>query len=514
MALCLLAFAAAGCDRSPRSRTPANEIVAQLSAEPVTLDPSRAEDGHALRVLMNVMDGLVGYDEQGTLQLQLAESYRFSPDGRQVEFTLRPGTEWSDGKPVTADDFITSFRRAADPRTASRLGGTLMPIRNLQAILKGRMPPSRLGVRADGRKLVFELERPAPYFVEALTLPLAAPLRADVLKANGGEWPVTAPVTGAYRILERKIDRHILLVPNARYWNASAFKDRLPVRLLSIADEATGATLFENGKLDILVRVPTFDIPSLHRQGVLHSSPFMGTYYLGFNVTKPPFDRAEWRRAVSGAIRRREITEALQTGDAPAWGWVPRGLEGHIPYRDPAPRFAEDMKKVREAIAAAPKAVPAVLVSYDTSARNQLILEKVQKDVSEALGLKLRLESSDWKGYVRRMRDDPSQIHRFGWMAPYADPSSHMQVFLSDNSNNHSKFRNAEYDSLVRKALELRRGAERAKLLERAQKILIEEEAAVIPLFHYEQVFALIPRLRGFKANPSGVVLFRGIRKS
>ncbi|HTL10995.1 MAG TPA: peptide ABC transporter substrate-binding protein [Bdellovibrionota bacterium] len=505
----------AGCSGSPHSRTPQGELVVQLSGDPVTLDPSRAEDGHALRILANTMDGLVGYDESGTLQLLLAESYRFSPDGKRVEFELKRGVKWSDGAPVVAADFITAFRRLADPATASRTAGELLPIMNLRAIQAGKKPVQRLGVRADGdNHLIFSLEHPAPYFVEALSLPMALPLRRDVLKANGGEWPISAPVTGAYRIVERKPDRHILLAPNVLYWNAAAHSGALKIRLIYVQDESTGVSLFENGKLDLLVRVPSLDVPRLRSQGVLSASPFMATYYLGFNLKKAPFDQVEWRRAVAGSIHKTEITDTLGIGDAPAWGWIPRGVEGYVPYRDLSQLFSGDMAKIKKMIAAEPIQAPTVTAAFDSSERNAMVMEKVQRDVEQALGLRLKLEGLDWKSHVAALHTDAPQLYRFGWLAPFGDPSPLLQIFITDNPNNYGHFHDAEYDKVSRQAMELRRGAEREHLIQRAQRILIEEKAVIVPLYHYEQVFAVSAQLQGFRANPSGTVLFRDIRKS
>ena len=279
----------------------------------MTLDPALAEDGASLRVLCNTMEGLVGYDGSGRLQNFLAEASTVSPDGKRYEFTLRKEARWSDGKAVTAADFVTGSVRALTPQSGSKLAGMLFPIRGAKGFYEGKQGPDTLAVRDEHGKLVIELEQAAPYFIQVLTLPVALPERRDVLEANAGRWPESAPVTGPYRITQHLSERLIHFEKNPYYWAPSS--ELVPVEMVIVADEATGLNLFEQGDLDILTKIGSTDLPGLRkRHGVVHTAPYLATYYLAFNFKKPPFNDRIWRQAVAGAIRRIEVVKILDAG--------------------------------------------------------------------------------------------------------------------------------------------------------------------------------------------------------
>ena len=469
-----------------------------LSNEPASLDPSLAEDGTALRILANTSDGLMGYDSQGKLEPRLAVAVRVSPDHRQFEFDLRAGALWSDGVEVSPEHFVTGIERTLSPKTAARLGDLLMPIEGAREFRASGGALRGLEVR--GRTLVVRTAEPAPYFVHAMTLPVALPQRKDVLERSGGVWPKDAPVTGAYFLREHVAAQRLEFHPNPKYW---AFDPAaLPLRLVQVPDESTGLNLFATGKLEVLTRVPALDFPKLRAEGKVHVHPFRATYYLAFNVRKAPFDRVEWRRAVSRAIRKAEITQMLGTGETPASAWVAEGLEGYYPFHAESsePRAPGAWKEP-------------VKIGFDSNSRNTLILEKVQQDLKR-LGLTVVLENADWKTYLKRLRTDPPQIYRFGWLAPFEDPVPHLEVFLTGNPNNYTGASLPKYDALVARVRRTPPGAERERLVREAQKILVDEEAIVVPLYHYVQTHMASSRLQGFAVNPYGQVKWNRLRLS
>jgi oligopeptide transport system substrate-binding protein len=467
-----------------------------LSNEPATLDPSLAEDGTALRILANTSDGLMGYSASGKLQLRLARSVRVSTDHRQFEFDLREGVLWSDGVEVKPEDFVTGVERTLSPQTAARLGNLLLPIEG-----SGKFRASNgglAGLKVRGRTLIVRTAEPAPYFVHAMTLPVALPQRKDVLERAGGVWPKDAPVTGAYTLREHRASQRMEFQPNPKYWAYDPAA--LPIRLMQVPDESTGLNLFEAGKLELLTRVPALDFPKLQAAGRVRVHPFRATYYLAFNVRKAPFDRVEWRRAVSRAIQKEEITRILGTGETPANSWVAEGLEGYYADQAKLPQFsAPGVWK------------ESVRIGFDSNSRNTLILEKVQQDLKR-LGLSVVLENADWKTYLKRLRTDPPQIYRFGWLAPFEDPVPHLEVFLTGNPNNYTGASLPRYDALVSRVRRMLPGAERERLIVQAQKILLEEEAIVIPLYHYVQTHMASPGLKGFAVNPYGQVNWSALR--
>lgn len=491
-----IALSTTACEKKRESGAEsASTLRVHLSGEPVSLDPALAEDGLSLKVLGNLLDGLVGYDGAGKLQNRLAESVAVSPDGKRYEFRLRKEARWSDGKPVQISEFVTGFRRSLAPQTSGRLAELLMPIRGAKEFHSGSS--NVLGsVREENGKLVIELEKKAPYFLQVLALSAATPHRQD------------APglVTGPYRMASHEPDRKIVLERNANYWGKAPRIAR--VELVIVRDESTAVNLFDRAKLDIVTRVPTLDYPRLRNEGVLHTDPFHATYFISFNTRKPPFDDPEWRRAVAASIRRKEIADVVATGEAPARSWIPRGIEGYIPYESRDSVTARDeaaISKVKTALVARPASFEA---GFDSSGRNATIMEKVQRDVAANLGLKISLSQSDWKSYVKLIQSDPPAIFRFGWLAPFHDPIPHLQAYTSGNPNNHSGWGDPRYDRLVEEIGSMDPGPEREKKTLEAQRILLDEAVALVPIYHYSQVHAVKPRVSGFRVNPFGVIRF------
>jgi oligopeptide transport system substrate-binding protein len=491
-----LAVVSAACTGN---RPPAGALRVQLPGDPISLDPARAEDGISLRVLGNVMEGLVGYDGGGKLQPRLAESWTLSPDGKIFVFRLRPGLRWSDGRPVEAADFVTGLRRSLGPKTGSRLAPMLGAIRGAREFTAGRS--SALGVTAREGSVFIELEHPAPYFIHALTIPAAMPSREDVLAAHGGSWPPDSPATGPYRIKSYRQDDRLVLERNPNYCcSRPAIAE---VDFLVVSDETTGLNLFERGRLDILTKIPAYDLPRLRKAGVARIDPFPATYYLSFNLRKPPFDDRDLRRAVAGSIRREELVAAFGTGETPARSWVPPGVEGFEPWSDPGPAFADSVARAKARV---PR--EAVAASFDSSSRNSIVMEKVQSDLSRALGLRLSLSNLDWSTYVKSIQTEPSPLFRFGWLTPFLDPVPHLEIFTTGNPNNIPRWSNAEYDELVRAVEAQAPGPEREAKVLAAQRILLEKEAIVVPLYHYVQATAASARVRGYRISPFGVIRF------
>ncbi|MGK5082436.1 peptide ABC transporter substrate-binding protein [Bdellovibrionota bacterium FG-1] len=499
--LLLLLFLLASC--RTKTRAPLKEIIRiQLPAEPASLDPALAEDGASLRVLMNTMEGLVGYDGAGNLQNKLAQSYRVSSDGRRYEFIIRPSARWSDGQSVVAADFVTAIRRALHPRSGSKLAGMFFPIRGARSFFEGKTPASSLGVRDEKGKLIIELERVTHYFVEVLTLPVALPEREDILNSHGQKWPDTAPCTGPYRIQRHEIDQRIVFEPNPFYWDT--FRKRGWVEFLIIADETTGLHLFEQGKLDILTQVPTADLARLRKQGVIRTDPFFATYYLAFNWRKPPFNDRVWRQAVSGAIRRVELVKALDSGGVVATSWLPPGLEGHIENQDLAQLFAPAIAAVRSQV----HGTVNLRGAFDTSQRNSLLMEKIQQDLRATLGIKLSLNNLDWKTYLKTVQTDPPHLFRLGILSPFRDPIQILQSFVTGDPNNYLNWSNQRYDQLIMEISTLPSGPRKVQKLIEAQKLLVQDEAIVVPIYYYVQNHAISSRVVRFRVNPFGVIRF------
>lgn len=471
---------ASGCKLQSPGQSSADELRVQLTSEPVTLDPSLAEDGSALKVLAQTHEGLVGYDGGSHLVLRLAQSYEKSRDGRQWRFKLKPDLKWSDGSPLTAEDFVTGLRRSLDPKTGSKLSQHLSGITHV------------LAPAAD--RLELRLNAPIPHLLQALTLPVAVPQKAGRPSLGAGPYRELKQVRSG-GLLRMELER------NPFYWGPKAAVER--ATWLVVPDENTGMNLFASGQLDVLMKVPATDLDHLQREGRLVREPFFATYFLGFNCRKAPFSDFHERRALAGAVRRQDIVRALGTGERASGSWIPWTLEGALDGLGEPGVFEQDVK-------AAAKRPPHrdLVLGFDSGSRNSTVAERVQSDVRAALGWKLRLEHRDWKSYVARVRSDPPAIYRFGWQAPFFDPLSHLDAWVSTSPNATSGCKDPRYDAWVEKIRALDPGPERKALLEKAQRFLVEEAAWVVPLFSYVSNIAVSSRVRQLRINNFGVIRF------
>jgi oligopeptide transport system substrate-binding protein len=460
---------------------PAGELRVHLASEPATVDPSLAEDGASLKILGNTAEGLVGYDGEGRLVSRAAAEWKIAADGRTYTFSLRPDRKWSDGVPLEAAHFVTGIRRTLDPREGARLGQLLEPVQKVEA--------------RDSRTLVITLRKKTPYFLKVLSLPIAAPQRQDILDANGGKWPVVAPSASSYFIVERKPEQYWLLRRNPGYGVVTAAGSPDTVRLMIVGEETSALALFEQQRLDILARVPPLEQPRLQKQGVLSVKPFWATFYIGFNARKKPLDQASLRCAIARKVDKAGIVAALGSGETVAESWVPPGMEGY---------FVGSPARAGES----PRAgVLQLKAGFDSNSRNAMIMEKIQADMKKGEApIELELFNQDWKTYLRELKLNPPEVFRFGWLAAFADPISHLQALTSKNPNNLTGWSNARYDRLVSEIEGMEPGVEREKKVVEAQRILVAEECAVVPIYHYVQVSAVGPRVKGYAVNGMGVV--------
>lgn len=486
---------------------PPAELRIQLTANPGSLDPAIADDDHAAKVLVNTMDGLFGYDTKGKLENRLAAKSESKQGGLHQEFTLRKGATWSDGLPVTAEHFVYGIRRSLDPKTGSKIASLLFVIKGAKEFYLGKGTAENVGVSAKGDKVVFDLAKPTPYLAHLLTLSQAAPSRADVLAANGGKWPAVSPVTGAYRITSYRTDSEIRLEPNTKYWNFVPAS--LPVLLRIVPDESTAVSLFETGMLDVVGKIPPYDLARFREKGLVQSFPQAATYFFSFNARKAPFNSAESRRAISGAVDRAGTVTLLDSANIPATGWLPPSLEGNSKSDAMVKSLVADVAKNGVGLK---KETGTVTAAYSTNAVNGVVMEKLQNDVLKKIGLKLSLATMDWKAYMSAIRSDTPNLYRFQRSAAFMDPIWHLASFTSDDPNNPTGWKNAEYDRLVDKISSTASGPAREKLIGQAEKILVQDEAIVVPVYYPVVSHLVASRVAGFAMDPLNGIPFAKLR--
>lgn len=499
--------ATSGCWKKEKDALPVLRV--QLGSDPVSLDPAQAEDGVSIRVLMNLMEGLYGYDSSGRLRPRLFETVEVSDQFRKYKFQIRDRLRWSDGSPLVPEDIVRGLHYALLPQTPSKLVELLYPIRGAEDFKKKKIQWEQVGIRLVGRQLEIELHQAAPWFPHVLALPIAYPRKENTPFVLG-----KTPSNGAYFISEYQKGKVLKLQKN-RYHDVWSVHDPLRadrVELWMVSDESTAVRLFEQKKLDILTRISPLENKRISSLGFLESFPILAIYYIGFNVRDPWFVSPVMRRAFAAAIQKHEIVQALGGAGVPASGWVPEGVEGFIPEQPLSDEkrqqiFSEAKKWMQRHAIRSP-----LILAYDQSSVNQMVMEKVQSDVRRNLGVSVQLRASDWKTHVKGLSPLGVSAFRFGWLSPFVDPVANLKAMTSNSLNNYTGWKNIQYDGWVEQISLLPPGEKRAEFLKKAQELLVNQESVIVPIFHYRLFHAFSDRIVPVRVNPLSVFFFHEVK--
>jgi oligopeptide transport system substrate-binding protein len=479
-------------------------------AEPATLDPHRAEGVPERNIQRDLFEGLVRTAADGSLESGVASAWSISDDGLTYRFEIRPTARWSNGDPVTAEDFVFSFRRAVDPATRGIVTETLFPIRNARGIIAGALPPEALGVESprDGVLEIY-LENPTPYFLQLLTHPSTYPVHSESVSQTA-EWtrPGMLVSNGAYRLADWRVQSVVTLVKNPQYWDTDNVAIER-VQFLPIEDANTELARYAAGEIDITYGIPAGRYADLQERypEALVRAPWFGTYYLGVNTQHPPLDDARVRLALALAIdRERLAVDIVGSGETAAWHWVPPLPE----YMSPQYGWASLSMQERHDLAqqlleeAALEPETEIEILYNTRDRDQRIVTAVAAMWREALGIETRLRNEEWKVYLGSRQLASTQVFRAGWVGDYSDPNAFLELLRSDHGMNASGWHNAEFDALLDQAsgmYSLQDPAKRFALLRQAEELVLQE-LPVIPLFHYAKARLVRPTVDGYHGHP------------
>ena len=488
------------------SPLPAATLERGLGPEPDALDLHLAQSLSALNVLRDLHEGLVTLDAGGRLIPGLARSWTVSADGLSWRFELDPAARWSDGQPITATDVVAGWQRALDPATAAPMAGMLDPVAGARAVRTGARAATELGVRAEGEsRLVVELERATPWFAELLTHPLTYP------------WPGEgrSRYSGAFMLSERVPGAHLSLVANPHYREAGRVALERVVWHV-IEEPSVELSRYRAGQLHITETIPPGRLDWMREQfgAELRISPYLGTFFLAFNVGREPFAEApELRRALSLVIDRELLTRrVLGAGEVPAYGLIPPGLPGweappRIDERPMPDRIAEARELYRAAGFDARRPLRAEL-RFNTSLTHRRMAAAIAAMWKEQLGVETRLVNEEWKVFVANRRHGRiTEIVRGGWIADWRDPANFLQLFETGSPLNYSFFSDPAFDALMVDAGQAH-GEERLGLLRRAEERLLEQHV-IIPLYFYVSRHLVKPGVGGFEDNVMDIHLSR-----
>ena len=486
-------FLAAGCTRTE----PRADLVIVNGAEPESLDPAILTGQADMRPALALFEGLTRYNPTNALPIPgLAERWDLSPDGKVYTFYLRSNLVWSTGEPLTAADVVYSWRRALDPLTASEYAGQLFYVKNGEDYNAGRIKdPSLVGVTAlDDRTLRVELEHPTPFFLDLCAFQTLAVVPRQAIEKHGDRWLMARPVptSGAYQLESWRVNDKIRLRKNPRYWDAANTGAEI-VDLLPCINANTALNLYETGAADVvwdknLVPVELLDV--LLKRPDFHSFPYLGVYFVRFNVTRKVFSDARVRKAFALTIDRKRIVERItRGGEQTAASFTPPSVTG---YRPP-PGLGHDPDLARALLAEAGfpagHGFPAIRFLFDTTSRlHEQIAIELQEMWERDLGVKVELHKLEWKTYLRAMGDLDYDFCRSSWIGDFNDPNTFLDLFMSNNGNNRTGWKSARYDDLMRTANSRIDARDREKDLQAAETLLVREDVPVVPIYYYSGV--------------------------
>jgi oligopeptide transport system substrate-binding protein len=480
--------------------------------EPRTLDPHQAEGLPTAHILRDLFEGLTTITADGDIIPGAAIRWNISRNARTYTFYMRRDKVWSNGEPLTAEDFVYSLRRAASPETASPSASMLLPIKNAREVLAGELPVEELGVSLlDEHSLQITLTGPTPYFLGLLANPVAYPVNRRNLEQFGDEFsqPGKLVSNGAFVLKDWKLRTSIGLEKNRLFREADrTIVDR--VVFLPIEDVSAEITMFRSGELDWTSEVPNnqFSWLKRHYPEELVISPWMGSYFLGFNLTDEPFaENPELRLALNLSIDRQIITDKVtQFGELPSYALVPPGVDGYVPA---VPAYAdltqeqrnEEARKLYELAGYSSDDPLRVEIRYNSSENHKKIALAIASMWKQALGVNTTLVNEEFRVFIQnRQQKIVTQVFRAGWISDYNDPYSFLEMFRTDDGRNDYGYFNPTFDALLNEVGTERVRARRERLMFEAERVLLAD-TPIIPIYSYVTKRLIDRHLRGWQNN-------------
>ena len=492
------------------SRADARTLVRGNGAEPDTLDPHKASGNWENNIIGDMFIGLMSDGPGGEAVLGTAESYTASPDGLTYTFKIRNHV-WSDGTPVTAHDYVYSFRRIANPKTAAQYVSILYPIKNMQEAAAGHVPPQSVGARAlDDRTLELTFRFQVPYIKELLTHYTTFAVPRHVVEKYGDDWtrPAHIVVNGPYLLKEWVPNDHIRLKKNPLFFAA----DEISIETVDFAptqDSSAALKRFRSGEFDVVTdSVPPQQIRWLEMflPHELHLTPYILSQYVCFNVQRRPFDDHRVRHALSLAIDREVmVSKVTRAGEHPAYALVPPGMPGYrsamLTFRNQP--MAQRLAQARSLLAdAGYGAANPLIFDFNMAGTTETrIISVALQGMWNAIGAKARLVPSDSQFHYNLMRKHDFEAAWAGWIADYRDPKNYLTLCqaAAPDLNNGSYF-NPKFEEFVEQSDHERDSIRRARLLQQAEQTLLDD-VALAPVFFGVARNLVSPQVRGWKDN-------------
>ena len=489
------------------------KIIVNETAEPKSIDPGLSTDQTGIAVNSLVSEGLTRQGKDGTPEPGLAEKWDISEDGLTWTFHLRENVKWSDGEPITADDFKFAWLRALDPATASEYAYMLHCIKGGRAYNESKGKKEDVGINViDSKTLEVKLEKPTAYFASLAASVTYAPIREKFFNEKGKTFALEADAmeySGPYKIKSWKHDSNFIMVKNENYWNKDHIKIE-EIEMVLVADSTAELNAFNNGEID-LIRLTAEQYKRYEKDPRVNVFRNNSVWYLEYNMENKYLANKKIRQALTLAVDKEEMTNTVMkgTGEA-AYGIVPTGFPGESKtFReengDSYPKYnPEEAKRLyKEGLAELGLTeLPELSLIINEAGNNKKIAEYVQEKLRTNLGVNVRIEPAPFKERMARLQQKDFEIVLSGWGSDYADPMTYIDLFVTNGGNNHSSYSNPKYDELVKTANNSGDNKVRMQAMRDAEKIL-GEDMPVGVLDYSTRVIMLNPKIKN--------VYFKGI---
>lgn len=480
--------------------------------EPRTLDPHRTQGVPAGNIVRDLFEGLTTEAPDGDIIPGAAMRWNISRDGKEYTFYLHRDLQWSNGDVLNAHDFVYSLRRSADPATASNNANMLLPIANAAEVISGVLPPEQLGVTAlDDYSLQIRLVDATPYFLGLLNHSIAFPVHQASVEELGDQFAREGNLVsnGAYLLQRWDPRSQIVLIRNPYYREAeNSLMDK--VVYLPIEDLNGEVNQFRAGELDWTYEVPNnqFDWLQKNYPEELVISPWLGSFYFGFNLSREPFiENRDLRRALVLTIDREVLTEKVtQFGEEPSFALVPPGIGD---YQPAIPEYAEwtqqqRVDKARRLYQQAGYSAENPLrteIRYNSSENNKKLALAVASMWKQELGVIATLVNEERKVFLQnREQKALTQVFLGGWVSDYNDPYSFLELFRSGESRNDFAYSSRSFDALLEEIAKERSPDRRNRMMHEAERLLLEDNP-IVPVYTYVSKRLVDPHVRGWQSN-------------
>ena len=494
--LSLLLFA---CESKESSQ---DTLRINIEKPPETLDPREARDTRTFNVLKMLFEGLTREAPDGSIELALAEKIDSSTQHTTFIFHLRE-SKWSNGLPLTAEDFVYAWTSLLSPNFPAPYANLLYCIKNAQAIKTGKKPLSELGLKVlTSHSFEVTMETPTPYFTKLISTPPFFPVPANGFKPTPQNFISNGPFTlNSYEEFDC-----IEVEKNPHYWESH--KTQIDAIQMYMVSEPTEQAMFDNGLLhwsgSPITSIPTEALPSLLKKHELSTLPALGTQYISCNVLQPPLNNPNIRQALSYAVNRQAyIDHVLQGKQVAALGFLPPSIAVAN-----APFFKDnDSKRAQELLLHLD--VPPLTLSYIAEERNAKLAQTLQQQWKNALGLDIQLRALEQKNFIETVKKGDYDLAISSWIGDFADPVNFLELFLyADSLLNKCNWENKNYQTLLKKAQLSENNDERSQYFLEAETLLMQE-MPILPVNFYTFNYRVSPKIKNAYLSPNGQVDFK-----